>query len=54
MLHLGFGTEDRFAAGHRLMAAALEPETVSTVPGGHDWRTWRQLWENFLDVRCAP
>jgi pimeloyl-ACP methyl ester carboxylesterase len=53
VLHLGFGTEDRFAASHRLMAAVLAPEAVNIIPGGHDWRTWRQLWENFLNVRCA-
>jgi pimeloyl-ACP methyl ester carboxylesterase len=52
-LHLGFGTEDRFSVAHRLMAAVLTPETMNTMPGGHDWRTWRQLWENFLDVRST-
>jgi dienelactone hydrolase len=50
-LHLGFGRDDRFADSQRLMAAALPPETVDVVPGGHDWPTWRQLWENFLDMR---
>jgi enterochelin esterase-like enzyme len=23
---------------------------VDVVPGGHDWRTWKMLWENFLDA----
>jgi len=50
-LHLGFGHDDRFAASHRLMAAALAPESVDVVPGGHDWPAWRRLWENFLDTR---
>jgi hypothetical protein len=50
-LHLGFGRDDRFAESHRLMAAALPPESVDVVSGGHDWPTWRKLWENFLDVR---
>ena len=50
-LHLGFGREDRFAASHRMMAAALAPESVDVVPGGHEWPAWRQLWENFLDAR---
>lgn len=53
VLHLGFGAEDRFAASHRMMAAVLAPGTVHIIPGGHDWRTWRQLWENFLDARAA-
>jgi len=52
-LHLGFGREDRFAASHRLMAAALAPESVDIVPGGHEWPAWRRLWENFLDARFA-
>jgi Serine aminopeptidase, S33 len=50
-LHLGFGGDDRFADSHRLMAAALSPENVDLVPGGHEWPTWRRLWENFLDKR---
>jgi pimeloyl-ACP methyl ester carboxylesterase len=50
-LHLGFGSDDRFAGSHRLMAAALAPESVDIVPGGHEWPAWRRLWENFLDAR---
>jgi pimeloyl-ACP methyl ester carboxylesterase len=50
-LHLGFGQDDRFAASQRLMAAALAPESVDTVAGGHEWPAWRRLWENFLDTR---
>jgi pimeloyl-ACP methyl ester carboxylesterase len=53
-VHLGLGREDRFANRHRLMAAALRPESLDIVPGGHDWPTWRRLWENFLDKRFAP
>jgi pimeloyl-ACP methyl ester carboxylesterase len=50
-MHLGFGRDDRFADSHRLMAAALPPENVDVVPGGHEWPAWRRLWENFLDAR---
>ena len=50
-LHLGFGHDDRFAGSHRLMAAALAPESADVVPGGHDWPAWLRLWENFLDAR---
>jgi pimeloyl-ACP methyl ester carboxylesterase len=50
-LHLGFGSEDRFATSHRLMAAALAPGSVDVVPGGHEWPSWLRLWENFLDAR---
>ena len=52
-VHLGFGSEDRFADSHRMMAAALQPERVDVQPGGHDWPVWRQLWENFLDTRLG-
>jgi pimeloyl-ACP methyl ester carboxylesterase len=52
-LHLGLGREDRFAERHRVLAAALAPGEVDTVPGGHDWPTWRRLWDNFLDVRLV-
>jgi pimeloyl-ACP methyl ester carboxylesterase len=52
-VHLGLGREDRFAARHRLLAGALPAGDVDTVPGGHDWATWRTLWERFLDRRFA-
>jgi Serine aminopeptidase, S33 len=52
-LHLGFGREDRFAASHRMMAAALTPDSIDVVPGGHEWPAWRRLWDNFLDARFA-
>ena len=48
-IHLGFGREDRFAAGHRLMAQAQIADSVDTVAGGHAWPVWRALWDNFLD-----
>ncbi|AEG93755.1 Conserved hypothetical protein [Ramlibacter tataouinensis TTB310] len=56
-LYLGYGTEDRFAQGHRLLAAALPAERVFTTPGGHDWPQWRRLWLQVLErvplPRCA-
>ena len=50
-MHLGFGREDRFADSHRMMAAALSPECVQIVPGGHEWPVWTQLWDDFLESR---
>ncbi|MBS0377922.1 MAG: hypothetical protein JSS29_05495 [Proteobacteria bacterium] len=52
-LHLGLGREDRFGERHRLLASALPAHELDTVPGGHDWPTWRRLWDNFLDARLA-
>jgi pimeloyl-ACP methyl ester carboxylesterase len=50
-LYLGFGHDDRFSAAHRLLAEAIPADSVDVIEGGHDWRTWRILWENFLDSR---
>ncbi|MEO6352081.1 MAG: alpha/beta fold hydrolase [Burkholderiaceae bacterium] len=48
-IHLGYGSQDRFAPGLEQVAAALATQHVDTIPGGHDWPTWAKLWENFLD-----
>jgi pimeloyl-ACP methyl ester carboxylesterase len=50
-LCLGYGRDDRFAAAHALMAQTLPADAVDIVAGGHDWRAWTTLWENFLDSR---
>ena len=48
-VHLGLGRQDRFGHGHRLFADALPADASDLVDGGHDWPTWRSLWELFLD-----
>jgi len=48
-VHLGYGRDDRFANSHQMMAAALEPQAVQIVGGGHEWPVWSQLWSGFLD-----
>jgi pimeloyl-ACP methyl ester carboxylesterase len=48
-IHLGYGTEDRFAAASEMLAAQLPPARVVTTPGGHDWATWTGLWQRLLD-----
>lgn len=48
-LYLGFGQDDRFARGHRLLAQHLAPERVVTIPGGHDWDCWASLWRKLLE-----
>ncbi|HEX4242624.1 MAG TPA: alpha/beta hydrolase [Steroidobacteraceae bacterium] len=50
-LHFAYGRDDRFAAAHSLMAAALPADCVDVIDGGHEWSTWRRLWERFLDLR---
>lgn len=48
-LHLGYGTEDRFAPASRLLASRLDPRHVIAVPGDHDWTTWQRLWSLLLE-----
>jgi enterochelin esterase-like enzyme len=48
-LFLGYGKDDRFFAAHEMLAAALPPGRVEVVAGGHEWPTWLNLWEKFLD-----
>jgi S-formylglutathione hydrolase FrmB len=47
-IYLGYGTQDSFAPSARVLAAALPPERVFTVAGGHRWSAWRRLWDAFL------
>ncbi|MDB5944931.1 MAG: hypothetical protein JWQ13_4497 [Ramlibacter sp.] len=49
-LYLGYGRDDRFASAHALMAQALPEDRIDTVPGGHDWPVWAQLWNRHLDL----
>jgi hypothetical protein len=51
---LGLARQDRFIDRHRLLAAELPAESVVLIDGGHDWPTWRKLWDNFLDTWTAP
>jgi pimeloyl-ACP methyl ester carboxylesterase len=50
-LYLGYGQDDRFSAAHGLLAKRLPADAVDVIGGGHEWRTWIKLWENFLDSR---
>jgi pimeloyl-ACP methyl ester carboxylesterase len=47
-LYLGWGRSDGFARANGLAAQALPPERVFTAPGGHGWKAWRSLWEQFV------
>jgi pimeloyl-ACP methyl ester carboxylesterase len=53
-LWLGYGRDDRFAAGHRMLAELLPPTRVSTAEGGHEWSPWRALWSQWLDRGLLP
>jgi pimeloyl-ACP methyl ester carboxylesterase len=49
IVHCYFGSEDRFAAGQRMMARTLDPASVAEMPGGHDWPAWKRYWDEFLE-----
>ena len=53
-LLLACGASDRYAAGQRLLAEALPPARVLTLPGGHDWATWERLWKSILSREAIP
>jgi pimeloyl-ACP methyl ester carboxylesterase len=48
-IYLGYGTSDRFTYAQDLLASLLPPAQVIAIDGGHDWSTWKKLWDRFLD-----
>jgi pimeloyl-ACP methyl ester carboxylesterase len=47
---LGCGDGDRLAASNRLFAREfLNPGEQRWIPGGHDWPTWRLLFERLIE-----
>lgn len=58
-IYLLTGDQDKFVAGHPLLADALPAERRFRRYGAHDWTPWRLLWNDFLDrsdfaARCGP
>ena len=51
-LYLGYGRQDKFATANQLLAELLPLTHVHTVPGRHDWPTWKRLW-NLLLTQAA-
>jgi hypothetical protein len=54
IIYLGYALQDRFAPAHKLLAQQLPPARVATTPGGHDWPSWRTLWQHLAPFigRC--
>jgi pimeloyl-ACP methyl ester carboxylesterase len=50
-IYLGYGVGDMFARAHGLLAEVLPQDQVFSIPGGHDWRTWKKIWRSFLASR---
>ena len=53
-LVLGYGTQDRFAYGDRLLAANLPTDRTFRIFGFHDWATWHRLWKAILASPVSP
>lgn len=51
---LGYGWGDRFARHLGWMSPLLEAGQTLVVPGGHEWPTWRALWNTWLDRGLLP
>jgi pimeloyl-ACP methyl ester carboxylesterase len=43
------GDDDRLIETSRMLAELLPPDQLVTLPGGHDWKTWRKLWVRLLN-----
>lgn len=48
-VYFGTGNTDRFLNGQRLLADLLPEDRTRMLPGGHEWPTWKLLWEDWLD-----
>ena len=48
-IYLGYGKKDRFTYAQDFLASLLPAEQVLAIDGGHDWSTWKKLWNQFLD-----
>ena len=51
---VGYGSEDRFAAGMQQIAECFPPAARCAMPGDHDWPVWQKLWAHFLDAGHFP
>ena len=49
-IFLGYGTQDEFATANGLLAELLPEDRVVAIPGGHDYPTFKALWDRFLDT----
>lgn len=48
-IYLGYGTSDKFARANALLADSLPQDHVFAIAGGHDWHTWKRIWQMFLE-----
>lgn len=46
-LILGYGRSDRLAGAYGVLLEVLDPSSVYTREGGHNWKTWGPLWRQI-------
>lgn len=46
-LILGYGLSDRLAGAYGVLLEVLDPSSVYTLEGGHNWSSWQPLWERI-------
>jgi pimeloyl-ACP methyl ester carboxylesterase len=47
-IYLGYGKSDMFEKANAMLAELLPDEHVVSIPGRHDWRTWKRVWHAML------
>lgn len=52
-LWVAWGESDRFAPHQDNLRHYLPAENILTLPGGHDWITWRTAWQQLLPAITA-
>ena len=50
-IYLGYGSSDHYRGASDLLAKHLPACQVAVMHGGHDWKTWMELWCILLDKR---
>lgn len=54
---VGRALGDRFASTATALADLIAADSVVSVPGDHDWSSWRSLWQLMLDrdpfIQCS-
>ncbi|MBI3897983.1 MAG: alpha/beta fold hydrolase [Gammaproteobacteria bacterium] len=48
-IYLGYGAQDKFAPVIARLAEQLPADHVLRMPGEHNWKTWRLLWDRVLE-----
>jgi hypothetical protein len=47
-VYLGYGRQDRFAAGLAMLDNVFGEDCIDVIDGAHDLPTWSELWRKFL------